>query len=203
MNLRRGILLLILIALVTFNFLQGAGALNPEPGTGQDPIVTKSYVDSYLARAMGELKEQLAYLQGEVKQIRGRISRLEARLAEPVILTIGESYACRGEEVLPLVQAPYIRDGRTMLPFRFIGEAMGAEVDWNGAAREAIFRKGDRVVKLTIGSREAVINGQPVQLDAPPELVNATTMVPVRFVAEGLGVELEWLSATKQVIIRL
>lgn len=202
MNFRRVVLLLILIALVIFNFLQGAGALDPEPGTGQDPIVTKSYVDRYLAQAMGELKEQLAYIQGEVKQISRRIDRLEARLAEPVILTIGESYARRGEEVLPLVQAPYTKEGRTMLPFRFIGEVMGAEVDWDGATRQVTFHKGDRVVKLTIGSREAVINGQPVQLDAPPELVNATTMVPVRFVAEGLGADIEWVPAAKQVVIR-
>lgn len=202
MNLRRGILLLILIALVTFNFLQGAGALNPEPGTGQDPIVTKSYVDSYLARAMGELKEQLAYLQGEVQQIKSRIDRLEAQLSEPVILTIGESFARCGEEVLPLAQAPYTKEGRTMLPFRFIGEVMGAEVTWDGATRQAIFQKGNRVVKLTIGFKEAVINGQPVQLDIPPELVNSTTMVPVRFVAEGLGADIEWVPAAKQVVIR-
>lgn len=202
MPFRRFTLLFLLVALVTYHLVLAAGAAGPSPGTAQDPLVTKSYADRYLAQALGELKEQLAYLRGQVNDISRRVSRLEARLGEPVILTIGETVARRGEEVLPLAQAPYLKDGRTMLPFRFIGELVGAEVAWDGSLKQVTFRKDGRIVRLTIGAKEAVINGTVVPLDAPPELKNGTTMVPLRFLAEGLGANVQWVPEKKQVILR-
>lgn len=202
MHFRRFMLLFVLIALITYHFVLAAGAAGPSPGTARDPLVTKSYVDRYLAQTMGEIKEQLAYLRGQVRQISQRVSRLEARLGEPVVLTIGDNLARRGEEVLPLAQAPYIKEGRTMLPFRFIGELMEAEVAWDGSLKQVTFRKDGQIVRLTIGAKEAVINGTVVPLDAPPELKNGTTMVPLRFVTEGLGARVQWLPETKQVILR-
>lgn len=203
MNLRRSLILFALAALLAFNlYSHRAGAADPTPGTGADPLVTKSYVDQYLGQAMGELKEQIAYLRTETKKIDERIKRLEARFIQPIILTLGQTEARQGDTVTQLLKAPYVKEGRTMLPFRFIGEAMGAEVSWNGTAKQATFKRGSQTVRLTIGSKQAELNGQPVELDAAPELADSVTMVPVRFVADGLGAKTEWLPEQKQVIIR-
>jgi len=47
-------------------------------------------------------------------------------------------------------------------------------------------------IVLTIGSNKALVGTEEVELDAVPELVNGRTMVPVRFIAETLGFEVQW-----------
>lgn len=46
-----------------------------------------------------------------------------------------------------------------------------------------------------------IVNGAVVQCDVPPQIINGRVMVPVRFVADALGAEVEWNSATQSVII--
>ncbi|NLC76350.1 MAG: copper amine oxidase N-terminal domain-containing protein [Clostridia bacterium] len=205
MNLRRSFIIFILFALLAVHYhSQTAGAAHPTPGTAGwgDPLITKSYLDRYLAEVMGELKEQVAYLKSETKKLDERIKRLEARLIQPVTLTLGQAEAKQGEQIMSLAKAPYVKENRVMLPFRFIGEVMGAGVTWDGVAKQATFQRGSQKVSLTIGARQAEVNGRTVELDVAPELVDGVTMVPLRFVADGLGARVEWLPEQKQVILR-
>jgi endonuclease YncB( thermonuclease family) len=48
------------------------------------------------------------------------------------------------------------------------------------------------VIKLTIGKAVAYINGKPVMLDVPGRIIEGRTMVPLRFVGEGLGAGIKW-----------
>jgi hypothetical protein len=58
----------------------------------------------------------------------------------------------------------------------------------------------ERRVDLTIGSKTMYVNGRPVEMDVAPEIIPpGRTMLPVRFVAEGLGCEVEWLEAERKV----
>lgn len=89
-------------------------------------------------------------------------------------------------------------DGRTMVPVRPIAEALGATVDWDGEARQVKISSGlDRVV-LTLGSATAEMNGQTVDLPGRVPAVVARwgdterTLVPLRFVSEGLHARVEW-----------
>jgi len=47
-------------------------------------------------------------------------------------MTIGSTTAILNSKFVQIDQAPEITNGRTMVPFRFIAESLGAEVDWNG-----------------------------------------------------------------------
>ncbi|HEY3368126.1 MAG TPA: N-acetylmuramoyl-L-alanine amidase family protein [Symbiobacteriaceae bacterium] len=99
----------------------------------------------------------------------------------------------------PLVMPvpPVIVEGRTLIGVRSVGEAVGGTVDWDQAKRQAtVTRFGDTVV-LTLGKTEALVNGQPVTLPVPAQLVNERTMVPLRFIAEALGGSAEWDEATR------
>jgi hypothetical protein len=51
---------------------------------------------------------------------------------------------------------------------------------------------GAAVLKLVIGSTEALENGQPVSLDVPAQIIGGRTMVPLRFLAEFLGAQVTW-----------
>ncbi len=51
-------------------------------------------------------------------------------------MSIGDTTAVVDGEEQQLLGAPYIANGRTMLPFRFIGEALGFDVSWNSTSGE-------------------------------------------------------------------
>ncbi len=90
-----------------------------------------------------------------------------------------------------------IVEGRTLVGVRSVGEAVGGTVEWDQEKRQAtVVRWSDRVV-LTLGKKEAQVNGKTVVMDVPAQLVNDRTMVPLRFIAEALGGSIEWDGATR------
>ncbi|MFN0220810.1 MULTISPECIES: copper amine oxidase N-terminal domain-containing protein [Paenibacillus] len=58
------------------------------------------------------------------------------------------------------------------------------------------------MIKLTIGSEKAYLNDLEVPLDAKPVVVNGSSLVPVRFIAESLGAKVAWNDTTKSVILK-
>lgn len=100
---------------------------------------------------------------------------------------------------------PYITNERTMVPFRAIFEKAGADVVWDGDTQTVVAAKqsGDKttVVTLQIGNTTAFVDGVECELDAPAELTNDFTYVPLRFVMQSLGADVEWNQETYTVSI--
>ena len=96
-----------------------------------------------------------------------------------------------------------IVDGRTLLPLRSLFESLGAEVNWNAKSNTVIATKGSTKVELTINSKTVKINGMTKTLDVPAKLINGSTMVPVRFVSEALGAEVEWNQKNSYALIHV
>ena len=92
--------------------------------------------------------------------------------------------------------------GRVMLPLRAIFEALNASVNWNPKTQTVTGIKGDTTVVLKIKSKTATINNQTVTLDVPAQVLKGRTMVPVRFVSEALGQDVDWNSEKQQVSIK-
>ncbi|MDW7673692.1 MAG: N-acetylmuramoyl-L-alanine amidase [Bacillota bacterium] len=88
---------------------------------------------------------------------------------------------------------PYI-DGnnRTMVPLRFVAEELGGEVTWNEGASEVGIVQNGKVIKLKINSQVAYVDNKTVALDTVPIIKDSRTMVPLRFISEGLGAKVEW-----------
>ncbi|OPY55859.1 MAG: hypothetical protein A4E55_02447 [Pelotomaculum sp. PtaU1.Bin035] len=63
--------------------------------------------------------------------------------------------------------------------------------------------KGNTTIQLKIGDSTAYKNGRPVRLDPPAQILNGSTMVPVRFVSEALGAEVKWDEAAQTVRIEM
>ncbi|MBQ2968484.1 MAG: family 16 glycosylhydrolase [Clostridia bacterium] len=82
---------------------------------------------------------------------------------------------------------PKLLNDRTMVPIRFIAEALGATVGYDDATRAITITMGENTIALQIGSDQMLINGAPYTLDAPAYEENGRTLVPVRAVSEGLG----------------
>lgn len=112
----------------------------------------------------------------------------------------GISVTLNGEALTFDVQ-PQLIDDRTMVPLRKIFEAMGAVVDWNDDTQTVTATKGNEKVVATINSKNVYINGETKTLDVPPMVIDDRTLVPVRFVAEAFGANVDWNESTQTVII--
>lgn len=88
--------------------------------------------------------------------------------------------------------SPYPENDRTMVPIRSVAEALDAKVDWDETTETVTIEKNGSVVKLTIGSAEASVNGESAELDAPAVTHMGRTFVPIRFVSERLGWNVIW-----------
>jgi hypothetical protein len=98
-------------------------------------------------------------------------------------------------------QQPISQGGRVLVPLRGVLEKLGAYVQYDGAARVVTALKGDLNIRLPIGGREATVNQRPVSLDVPAQVVNGSTLVPLRFVAESLGANVDYNPAANTVAI--
>ncbi|MCD8089408.1 MAG: hypothetical protein LUD81_02085, partial [Clostridiales bacterium] len=90
---------------------------------------------------------------------------------------------------------------RTLVPVRAVTEAIGGSAAWNNESREVILVYEDNEIILTIDSSTALLNGSEILLDVSPVIINGRTMLPVRFIAESFGYDVEWNRETSQIII--
>ncbi|TCP65256.1 copper amine oxidase-like protein [Heliophilum fasciatum] len=101
--------------------------------------------------------------------------------------------------------APYIKDGRTFLPVRFVAEALGVTSDniiFDGATGTVTLIKGSTVAQFTIGSKELKINGATIQMDVAAEISSDRTMLPLRYIAQALGASVAFDEATQTVTVK-
>lgn len=97
---------------------------------------------------------------------------------------------------------PYNKDGRNLVPVRAIAEALGAKVGWDQETQTVIIEKNGVTIELPLGSNEIRVNGQTKTIDSSAEITNNRTMVPVRFISEFLGQQVDWDAATNMVIVK-
>lgn len=88
---------------------------------------------------------------------------------------------------------PFIDENRrTRLPIRAVMETLGAEVEWNEADKSVkITYSGDEII-LKIGSNVLLINGKERIMDTSAVIIKDSTYIPLRAVAEALGMEVVW-----------
>lgn len=96
-----------------------------------------------------------------------------------------------------------IKNGSTLVPLRGIFESLGATVNWDNTAKTVDASKGSTKVWLKIGSKTAKVNNKNVQIAMPAQIVNGNTLVPLRFISESLGAQVEWNNTTKVIKISL
>ena len=105
------------------------------------------------------------------------------------------------DQTINLDPSPRIDNGRTLAPLRGIFEALGLTVSWDASTQTIVGTKDDTEITLQINSNTAMVNGTSVSLDVPAQIVNGSTFVPVRFIADSLGVSVNWNSQDKMVEI--
>ena len=100
----------------------------------------------------------------------------------------------------------YAHDNRTFVPVRFVAERLGAEVGWENDTQTAVITKGGHTIRMKVGELTYTLDGVEKKLDVPAEFTPSVnnefrTMVPVRFVTEALGYQVEWDQARNLAVV--
>lgn len=121
---------------------------------------------------------------------------------EPPMFTKGTPVTIHVDgEYLPSDVDPIVENGRTMIPLRAAGEAVGATVDWDQATQTASATLNGQTVTFTLNSKTYYINGTAHTTDVAPKMLNNRTLLPIRPFAEGLDLSVNWNQALLDVDI--
>jgi len=135
--------------------------------------------------------------------VRVTAANVVSTTARTTVFTVGSTaFTVNGVAQPPIDVAPFIQDGRTMMPIRAAANAAGVTNDniFFEAGVITIIR-GDRVAQFTLGSRVMVVNGVAMNMDVAPALVSNRALIPVRWVATALGVPVVWDATARTVTV--
>jgi len=123
-----------------------------------------------------------------------------------IILQIGNRNIYINENQIEIDTTPQIIEGRTLLPIRYIVEPIGGTVFWDSIEEKVTIILKDITIEQWIGKNLAKVNGYYKLIDpnnpkVVPLIINGRTMLPVRFVSENLGCEVQWENIKKLVKI--
>ena len=103
-----------------------------------------------------------------------------------------------GSKLEPTVPPRIVKD-TTMVPARIVAETLGANVDWNPSKRAVTIRHQSATLELVVNRAQAVVDGKSVPLDVAPFIEKGRALLPLRFIAENLGVLVRWDKPTRSI----
>lgn len=95
------------------------------------------------------------------------------------------------------IDPPFIYQSRSYLPFRLLGEFIGAKVEFSiheesKKVDTISYITASKCISLFVDKKNVLINGLPYLLDTPAIIKNSRVFVPLRFVSESLGAKVNW-----------
>lgn len=170
-------------------------------GTDDQGKAVANGVYQIRARAYNAWGEQT--VTGVTPAVAGSVPAVEIR---NITMRVGSTYAVVNGEVsrTTINNGVYttikMLGGKTMVPVRYISEATGLRVDWDGAARSATVTNPVTGEYLVVQLDHPVLKKYAADgsllfdatMEVPPCLIDSSTYVPVRIVAECLGYQVEY-----------
>ncbi|WP_261303467.1 stalk domain-containing protein [Paenibacillus andongensis] len=118
--------------------------------------------------------------------------QLAALPKNTVKLNVYKKQATLNDKSYTLEQAPTIVNDNTLVPIRFVTEALGGNVKWDDKERKVTVVRGDKLIDLWIDNADLLVNGDRVTAEVSPKIMNNVTMVPLRLISEKLGFKVGW-----------
>jgi hypothetical protein len=124
----------------------------------------------------------------------------EKMVIEPQLRPIWKAITIKlnGQDV-KLTTNPIVIKGVSFVPLRGVIERLGGQIDYDSG--NITVSDGQNQLKLKIRTTAASKNGQSITLSGPPLVIKGTTMVPLRFISEGLGASVEWDEKNRFIVI--
>ncbi|WP_456287230.1 copper amine oxidase N-terminal domain-containing protein [Paenibacillus sp. AK002] len=102
-----------------------------------------------------------------------------------------------------IIEHGILKNNRVLIPIRAVSQNLGIDVKWNQFQKTAQLTKGETVITLAVQFKRALVNHDRVDFDAPVELIQNTTYVPLRFVSQTMGADVKWDQKTKEATVIL
>ena len=162
-------------------------------GEGGTALVLKNNGELYLFELTGEEEQQytLTKILDEVRlsdETPGIHQKLVVSVSEMGINILLNDKSVQFPDAEPFVD----ENNRTQIPVRALAELLDFNVSWNGDTLTAELTKDDTVVTIKIGENQITKNGETIEMDTAAKVVNDRTYIPLRFVGEALGCDVEW-----------
>ena len=133
----------------------------------------------------------------------------EKQKESKVLITIGSEILDKVDNGVCTLKAmdtkPYIKGGRTMLPLRYVAEALGYRVAWLSETRTAVIMDIGLRVEIPVDSNFIIVNGVKYTSDVKPEMRNNRIMLPIANIARALGLkdgkDILWDEVNRQVTL--
>jgi|GEM_PF-2247686 len=122
-------------------------------------------------------------------------------LREPFVNNTGGIVVLIDGDPLTFDVPPALIGGYVFVPVGKIFEALGLSLNWDDASGTVTATGSGTVVSLTVGSKAAMVNGRSATLAVSPVLSGGRVLVPVRFIAESTGADVDWFQADQTVRI--
>ena len=121
-------------------------------------------------------------------------------LRPPYVIRVGQRLTVpergvyvNGERLTSDVPSLFTEDtGHHLVPLRAIVERVGGTVSWEPAARQAKADARGHRITVTIGSRQAGVDGKSATLVVAPAIVANRTLVPARFLGDAFDLSVTY-----------
>ncbi|MHB8071989.1 MAG: copper amine oxidase N-terminal domain-containing protein, partial [Candidatus Cryosericum sp.] len=125
---------------------------------------------------------------------------------QTMVLAIGSKTMTVGGIKVALDTPATIVEDRTLVPLRALVENLGGSISWSAKTQQVTVKARGTTVVLTIGKSVALVNGKLHAIDPKnsrvvPVLTSGRTMLPLRFVAENLGLQVDWNAKTRVITL--
>lgn len=186
------------------------GEAQPVTGSGSIAVLTFQALQSGTTQVSID-QLQLLGGNGGMREVVGKARAIAVRIAGEglstvLVLKIGSPTMQAGSASIALDAPPVVIEGRTLVPVRAVVESLGGTVGWDAGSQTVTISLDGTELKLVIGKSNALVNGKSTPIDSAnpkvvPRILNSRTMLPLRFVAESLGADVQWDDSTQTITI--
>ena len=111
-----------------------------------------------------------------------------------IVMQINSKNILQNTDYVTSDVAPVIVDNRTMVPIRIVTELLGGTADWDAETRTVTLQINGKILSMVIDEEIPGFGTSAV-------IIDSRTYVPIRYVAEKLGANVEWIEAAQQIVI--
>lgn len=118
--------------------------------------------------------------------------------------TVGDTKYYISDQECVMDVAPYVKDGRTFLPLRFAANAVGISnenISWDPQTKLVTLKKNDLILEFQVDSNTMKQNNSVIDMDVKPEVQSGRVMLPIRWLAQSLGLNTAYNPSTRTVNI--
>lgn len=118
-----------------------------------------------------------------------------------VVMAIGQKSLTANGQSKTMEVAPVMKGASTYIPIKYVLDTFGGRAVWDAANQRITVTRGGKVMDLTVGDTDFILNGKRKGANVAPYISNGRTLVPLRLVSEQLGLNVKWEQKTKTVTI--